>query len=101
MITVTVERRVNQVSRILPMLRELRVTAMKQKGYLSGVTLVGAEDRSLVTVVTTWQSLRDWKTWEASETRAKLYKQIEPFLVEAPTVRTYRYLSYQRKPGKD
>jgi len=101
MITVSIERRVKSVPRILPVLRELRTQAMKAKGYITGVTLIGAEDRSLVTVVLTWNSLKDWQKWEASEIRAELYKQIRPLLLEEPQVRVYRYLSYQKKPKED
>ena len=101
MITVSIERRVKSVTDILPMLRELRAQAMKAEGYITGVTLIGAEDRSLVTVVLTWKSLKDWEKWEASEIRDKLYQQIRPFLLEEPQVRLYRYLSYQKKPKED
>ena len=100
MITVYIERKVRSVPSILPVLRELRIEAMKAKGYLTGYTLVGAEDRSLVTVVATWESLKDWEEWEASETRARLYEQIRPFLLEEPVVRVYRYLSFEVKPER-
>jgi heme-degrading monooxygenase HmoA len=101
MITVSIERRVTSVPQILSVLRQLRTEAMLSKGYVTGFTLVGAEDRSLVTVLLTWETLKDWQEWEASEVRAKLYKQIEPFLVEEPKVEVYRYLSYQREPRKE
>ena len=45
MITVSIEHKVKSVPGILPMLRELRAEAMKAKGYVTGVTLIGVEDR--------------------------------------------------------
>lgn len=73
---------------------------MEARGYVTGETLVGAEDRSLVTVMLTWNSLKDWQEWEASEIRAELYEQIRPLLLEEPHVRVYRYLSYQKQPSE-
>jgi heme-degrading monooxygenase HmoA len=71
---------------------------MEAQGYVTGETLIGAEDRSLVTVMLTWNSLKEWQQWEASEIRVKLYERIRPHLLEEPHVRVYRYLSYQKKP---
>ena len=101
MITVSIERRVKSVTDILPMLRELRKQAMEAQGYVTGETFIGAEDRSLVTVMLTWNSMKEWEQWEASEIRVELYKQIRPLLLEEPHVRVYRYLSYQKKPKED
>ena len=100
MIRVFIERHVKEGQRLLPLLRELRATAMQQPGYVTGETLVSTEDSSIITVISTWQSLKDWRAWETSEARAKLDQQIEPLLVEKPKVATYRYLSYQKTVGR-
>ena len=100
MIVVVIERQAKKDVSLLTLLRQIRVEAMKQPGYISGQTLVGTEDRSDIVVVSTWQSLKDWKVWEASEQRAKLERQIEALLVAPAKVRTYRYLSYKRAVGE-
>ena len=93
MIRVIIERHVKEGESLSPRLRELRAAAMHQPGYVTGETLVSTEDKSIVTVISTWHSLEDWKAWEISETRARLYQQIEPLLVEKPKVRTYQIMA--------
>ncbi len=94
-IKVIIERRAGDGTRLLRLLRDIRVEGMKQPGYISGETLVDTEDNSTIVAISTWENLNDWKAWDASETRARLEKQIKALLVEEPKVRTYRYLSYQ------
>ena len=95
MVRIFIERHVKDGERLLPLLRDLRAAAMHQPGYVSGETLVNTGNNSNIIVISTWQSLKDWKAWEASETRAKIDRQIESLLVEKPKVTAYRYLSYK------
>jgi heme-degrading monooxygenase HmoA len=90
MFKVIIERQVREGEDISPLLRELRAAAMHYPGYVSGETLVSTQDSSIVITISTWQSLEDWKQWEASDTRAKLYQQIQSILIEKPKVSTYR-----------
>ena len=46
------------------LLKELRTAALHQPGYVSGETLSSLEDASHISVLSTWQSLKDWKAWE-------------------------------------
>lgn len=101
MIKVIIERQAGDGTRLLRLLRDIRVEAMKQPGYISGETLVDTEDSSAIVAISTWESLNDWRAWETSDTRAKLEKQIEALLVKEPKVRTYRYLSYQETRSKE
>ena len=97
MIKVFIEREAKEPERLLIPLRELRAAAMKQMGYISGETLVSAEDNSNLIIVSTWQSLKDWKNWEKAEERIRLEKKIKPFLAKPCTVKIYRYLSYPKR----
>jgi len=99
MIKVIVERHVKEGNSLPPLLREFRTAAMHQPGYITGETLVSTEDKSIVAVISTWRSLEDWKAWETSETRARLYQQIEPLLAEKPRVRTYQIMATEEKIG--
>ena len=90
MIKVIVERRVKEGENLAPLLRELRAAAMHQPGYITGETLVSTEDKSIITVISTWHSLEAWKAWETSGVRAGLYQQIETLLIEKPKVKTYQ-----------
>ena len=99
MIRVIVERHLKVGENLSALLRELRTVAMNQPGYITGETLINTEDRSITTVISTWRSLEDWKAWETSQTRAKLYQQIEPLLVEKPKVSTYQIMATEERTG--
>ena len=51
------------------LLRELRLRAVPSKGYISGETLRAMDDPSNYIVITTWQSIDDWKKWEKNPER--------------------------------
>lgn len=97
MIRVFIERKAKEPERLLIPLRELRAAAMKQTGYISGETLVSTEDRSDLVIISTWDTLKDWRNWEKSEERIKLEKRIKPLLAKPCTVKIYRYLSHPKK----
>ena len=92
MIKVIIERHLRKGEDVSPVLRELRAAAMRYPGYVTGESLVGAQDKSLVLTISTWRNLEDWKKWETSEARAKLYQQMEPLLVGKPDVRVYQIM---------
>ena len=97
MVVVIIDLRVNDVVKVLPVLRELRKAAMFQPRYISGTTLVGVEDRSLISIETIWESIKDWKQWEKSQTQIELFRKLVPFLLEKSRIKIYRYLSYEAK----
>ncbi len=97
MIKVIIERKVKKGEDISRLLRELRATAIHEPGYVTGETLVAANNKSDIVVVSTWQSFDHWKSWESSEARAKLYRRIEPLLAEKPKVRVYEVLATESK----
>ena len=101
MVRVIIEYQSKGGPQFLALLRDIRVQAMKQPNYVSGETLVNTEDRSSIVVISTWQSLKDWRKWKASDTRAKLEKETEAFLLKEPSIRTYRYLSYLETKSKE
>jgi quinol monooxygenase YgiN len=99
MIRIIVERHLKESENLSALLRELRAAAMNYPGYVTGETLVSTEDQTIIAVISTWRSIEDWKTWEASETRARLYQKIEPLLVEKPKVSAYRIMATEEKTG--
>ena len=50
-------------------LKILRSNAMFQHGYISGETLICADDTNKVLVISKWETLEDWKHWFQSDTR--------------------------------
>lgn len=76
---------------LLPFLMELRTKAMNQKGYISGETLRGISDVDEFLVISTWQSLEDWKAWEGSPERREIQGKIDAVLEEKTTAKAYLY----------
>ena len=101
MIRVIIDRKSKNVLRLLPLLRELRTEAMKRPGYISGETMVNADDRSNIIVISNWDSLKDWKAWQRLKWRAEIEKKIEPLLLETPTITIWRHLSYRKNIGEE
>ena len=99
MIRILIERHLKEGKRrdLMPLLRQLRTAAMEQSGYITGETLASTEDASLIAVLSTWRSLDDWKAWEMSEPRAKLYQRIEPLLLEKPKFSIYQVMATEEK----
>ncbi len=99
MIRVVIQRKLKEGKKgdLLPLLRALRTAAMSHSGYIHGESLVGTEDPSVISVLSTWQSLEEWKAWEKSPQRVNLYEQIEPLLVEKPGVSVYLIMATEEK----
>jgi len=66
------------------LLLELRSRAVKQKGYITGETLRDYEDPSAHIVISTWESVEDWKNWFNKRERMEVQSKIEDLLTEPP-----------------
>jgi len=95
MVRIIIERhlKAGKQGELIHLLKELRTAAIHQPGYISGETLANIEDTFIISVLSTWRSLEDWKRWEESEQRIKLEQQIEPLLLEMPKVRVYQVMA--------
>ncbi len=99
MIRVVIQRHLKEGKKgdLLPLLRALRTAAMNYSGYIHGESLVGTDDPSIISVLSTWRSLEDWKAWEKSGQRVKLYEKIESLLVEKLKVSVYQIMATEEK----
>jgi|YelNatPaOPRAMG01_1025707.scaffolds.fasta_scaffold63916_2 heme-degrading monooxygenase HmoA len=70
---------------------KLRSRAMKAHGYISGETLVSYDNPRKYLVVSTWNSMEDWKRWEESDERKAIETEIGHYLKSPPKVSVYRY----------
>ena len=95
MVRIIIERHLKAGMRgeFIDLLNKLRAAAIHQPGYVSGETLASIEDAFIISVLSTWRSLEDWKRWEESEQRVRLEQQIEPLLLEIPKVRVYQVVA--------
>ena len=67
------------------LLRKLRSKAMMAKGYISGETLRSLDDPNEYLVISTWNSLDDWRRWEADKERQEIQSKIDS-LLRAPAI---------------
>ena len=86
MVKVLMERTIRgkHVGDIVRLMRQLRVKAMQQPGYISGETLHAVEDPNFYLVISTWESLEQWQDWFKNPMRQKLAAEIDASL-ESPT----------------
>lgn len=98
MIKVIIERHIKEGQDVSPLLREIRAAAMMHyPGFVSGKTLVNMEDSSIILVICNWEKVEDWERWAMSDTRAKLYQKIKPYLVEKPKVRKFKIMATEHE----
>ena len=71
------------------LLRELRLKAVPSKGYISGETLRALDDPTNYIVITTWQSVDEWKKWEKNPERKKIQNKIEKFMARPTKTKIY------------
>jgi heme-degrading monooxygenase HmoA len=88
-----IRRRVSKdkESQLLPLLLELRSKATGQPGYISGETLRNVDDPEEFVVISTWQSVENWKAWNASKTKAEIQDKVDALLGEKTTYGVYYY----------
>jgi len=75
-----------------PILLKLKSHAAQYQGFKGMDNLVGQENASVVAMVTTWETLEDWKSWAQSTITQELLRQAEALLLEEPRLTTYRML---------
>ena len=59
----------DRINDLLPLFRYLRNLATNQPGYISGETLKRIDSPGKDLVISTWQSLEDWRKWVVSRER--------------------------------
>jgi heme-degrading monooxygenase HmoA len=73
------------------LLMELRVKAMQAKGYISGETLRSMEDPNRYIVISTWESVEDWKAWAENEERMEIQAKVDAVLRVPASHHVYSY----------
>lgn len=65
---------------IIPLFRQMREFALRQKGYISGETLRNYGNPEEFLVISSWQSVSDWETWLKSPARREVQDKIDRLL---------------------
>ena len=73
------------------LLRELRSKAIPSSGYISGETLRASDDSHNYIVITTWQSVDNWKKWEKNPERKKIQARIEKLMARPTKTKVFVY----------
>jgi len=79
----------NNQGEVAELLRDLRARAIHQPGYVSGETLFSVDRPGTHLVISTWESLRDWKAWAKDPQRQEIVSRIESLLSAPSKVAVY------------
>jgi len=93
MIKVLVERQLKKGKDLGSLLMDLHMMAVLRKGHVSNETLINPNDNLNIAVLSTWQSVEDWNSWESSTERAKIVKKIHPLLARRTHVKIFEIMS--------
>jgi heme-degrading monooxygenase HmoA len=81
----------NKTEALKPLLQKLRNLAMQQPGYISGETFKRIDRPGESLVVSTWQSMEDWRVWVMSNERRGTQEKIDHLLGEKTSYEIYKY----------
>jgi len=76
-------------------LKWLRTNAMNQEGYISGETLICAENTSKVVVISKWQSLDNWKDWKNNGVRSEIDNSLNKCQINQTVYEPYVFSKYK------
>jgi heme-degrading monooxygenase HmoA len=81
----------HKLEALKPLLKTVRNLAMNQPGYISGETFKRVDRPGESMVISTWQSMDDWRKWVLSEERAEAQEQIDYLLGEKTEFEIYAF----------
>ncbi len=70
----------DKAKELIPLIRQLRILATHQKGYISGETLKSLDIPDSFLVISNWQSPEDWEKWLLSDERQEIQKKVDALL---------------------
>ena len=81
----------DNIKYLTALLKQLRTLANNQPSYISGETLRNFENPNESLVISTWQTIDNWKNWENSKDRAEIQEKIDLLLGEETKYEIYHY----------
>ena len=93
MIKVVLERTIRgkHVKEAVLLMRQMRVLAMQQSGYISGETLHAVDDPNHYLVIRAWESLEHWQDWFKNSQRQKIQQEVDKLLGTPTIIRAFTY----------
>lgn len=97
LVTVIIKRdiREGQEKEFFSHIKKLRIEAMNQKGYISGETMLCAENTNKVAVISRWQTLEDWNNWKTSAVRLEMDATLSKFQSNPTIYEPYVFSKYK------
>jgi len=74
--------KIDQDDNLIPLLKELRNDAKKQKGFISRGAFSSLNDPSEHIVISEWETVEDWKTWMDMEEHRQIQGKIDVLIGE-------------------
>jgi heme-degrading monooxygenase HmoA len=93
MVKVLLERTIRgkHVKEVVLLMRQIRILAMQQPGYISGETLHALDDPNHYLVISAWESLEHWEDWFNCPDRQRLQQEIDTYLGTPTLIRAFTY----------
>ena len=90
-VKIVIERKFKEavVPEFLQIIREIRIMALRDRGYIGGETVINVDDDREVLVFSAWSSVDDWKTWYDKKEWEELEKKLSPHLEEPVKTRIF------------
>ena len=81
-VKIIIKRRVPEslTTQLRPLLIKLRNLAMNQPGYITGETLKRIDRPGQNLVISTWNSMEEWRQWAVNSERESVQAQIDALL---------------------
>jgi heme-degrading monooxygenase HmoA len=73
-----------------PILMQLRSHAMQYPGFFGAENLISEEDLSVVLMMSTWETIENWRTWVESSRTRDLLRQAKAVVMGTARVTAYR-----------
>jgi len=76
-----------------PILINLRSYATEYPGFVGAEILVSEEDQSVGVMISTWETIENWRTWVGSKGTLELLQRARTSVTGTPRITTYRTMS--------
>ena len=75
---------------IEPILTQLRSCAMQYSGFVGAEFLVSEEDHSVGVMISTWETMENWRTWVGSKGTLEVLQRAKTSVTGTPRITAYR-----------
>ena len=81
----------SKANELMPLFRRLRNLATNQPGYISGETLKRIDKPGEFLIISTWQSIDDWREYVVSRERTDIQHEIDARIGTETNYEIYQY----------